>query len=72
MAREEGCAVLCAMHDASLALSLCDRVLTLSGGRIARELDMRAASAEEIGGAMRALYGGCEVLCGERGWAVLG
>ena len=71
MARGEGCAVLCALHDASLALTLCDRVLALSGGRIAWALDMRTATAREIEGAMRALYGDAEVLRGERGWAVL-
>lgn len=71
MARTEGCAVLCAMHDASLALTLCDRVLALSGGRIAWALDMRTATAQEIEAAMRALYGDAEVLRGEHGWAVL-
>lgn len=71
MAREEGCAVLCALHDASLALTLCDHVLALQDGRIAWALHMRTATAEEIGGAMRALYGDAEVLRGEHGWAVL-
>ena len=63
--------MLCAMHDASLALTLCDRVLALSGGRIAWALDMRMATAQEIEAAMRALYGDAEVLRGECGWAVL-
>lgn len=71
MAREDGCAVLCALHDASLALTLCDRVLALHGGRIAWALDMRTATQGEIEGAMRALYGDAEVLRGQRGWAVL-
>ena len=71
MAREDGCAVLCALHDASLALTLCDRVLALHSGRIAWALDMRSATQGEIEGAMRALYGDAEVLRGERGWAVL-
>jgi len=68
---ENGCA-LCALHDASLALSSCDRVLILAHGVIACDLNMRAAGEDEVSAAMRLLYG--EAAVGRVGgrWAVVG
>jgi len=68
---ENGCA-LCALHDASLALSSCDRVLILAHGVIACDLNMRAAGGDEVSAAMRLLYG--EAAVGRVGgrWAVVG
>lgn len=67
-----GCA-LCALHDASLALSACDRVFILKDGAIACDLDMRAAGETEVGAAMRLLYGD-GAAAGRIGgrWAVVG
>lgn len=72
MAQADGCCALAALHDASLALSLCDRVLILKEGRIACALDMRAAQEADVLAAMRLLYGDVKVCRAENRWAVLG
>ena len=65
-----GRAALVSLHDASLALSLCDRAAILTGGRIACTLDLRSASRGELEDAMDALYGGARVLGGPGAWSV--
>lgn len=72
LAKEERCAALCALHDASLALSVCDSVAVLSGGRIVCRLDMAKAGEDEVRAAMCALYGDVTVIHRGRRWAVLG
>ena len=72
LAKEERCAALCALHDASLALSVCDSVAVLSGGRIVCRLDMARAGEDEVRAAMRALYGDVTVIRRGGRWAVLG
>lgn len=72
MADESGCAALIALHDPTLALNGCDRVMILMEGRIACVLDMHTADEDEIAGAMRRLYGDVAVgRIGER-WAIAG
>lgn len=72
MAEAGSSAALVALHDASLALSRCDRVLILMGGRIAFDLDMRAASEEQVERALCALYGQVQVVRRGTRFAVLG
>ena len=72
LAKEERCAALCALHDASLALSVCDSVAVLSGGRIVCRLDMAKAGEAEVREAMHALYGNVTVIRRDGRWAVLG
>lgn len=72
LAKEERCAALCALHDASLALSVCDSVAVLSGGRIVCRLDMARVGEDEVRAAMCALYGDVTVICRGGRWAVLG
>ena len=72
LAKEERCAALCALHDASLALSVCDSVAVLSGGRIVCRLDMAKAGEDEVRAAMCALYGDVTVIRRGGRWAVLG
>ena len=72
LVKEERCAALCALHDASLALSVCDSVAVLSGGRIVCRLDMARAGEDEVRAAMHALYGDVTVIHRGRRWAVLG
>lgn len=72
LAKEERCAALCALHDASLALSVCDSVAVLSGGRIVWRLDMARAGEDEVRAAMCALYGDVTVIRRDGRWAVLG
>ena len=72
LAKEERCAALCALHDASLALSVCDSVAVLSGGRIVCRLDMAKAGEAEVREAMHALYGDVTVIRRDGRWAVLG
>ncbi len=72
LAKEERCAALCALHDASLALSVCDSVAVLSGGRIVCRLDMEKAGEDEVRAAMCALYGDVTVIRRGGRWAVLG
>ena len=72
LAKEERCAALCALHDASLALSVCDSVAVLSGGRIVCRLDMARAGEDEVRAAMCALYGDVTVIRMDGRWAVLG
>lgn len=72
LVKEERCAALCALHDASLALSVCDSVAVLSGGRIVCRLDMARAGEDEIRAAMCALYGDVTVIRRGGRWAVLG
>lgn len=66
----DGRAALAAVHDAQLALSRADRVLVLKDGRIARELDPREDSREEIEEAMRLLYGDVRVGGSRGAWCV--
>ena len=72
LAKEERCAALCALHDASLALSVCDSVAVLSSGRIVCRLDMARAGEDEVRAAMCALYGDVTVIRRDGRWAVLG
>lgn len=72
LVKEERCAALCALHDASLALSVCDSVAVLSGGRIVCRLDMARAGEDEVRAAMCALYGDVTVIRRGGRWAVLG
>ena len=72
LVKEERCAALCALHDASLALSVCDSVAVLSGGRIVCRLDMARVGEDEVRAAMCALYGDVTVICRGGRWAVLG
>lgn len=72
LAKEERCAALCALHDASLALSVCDSVAVLSGGRIVCRLDMARAGEDEVRAAMCALYGDVTVIRRDGRWVVLG
>ena len=72
LAKEERCAALCALHDASLALSVCDSVAVLSGGRIVCRLNMAHAEEAEVREAMHALYGDVTVIRQDGRWAVLG
>lgn len=72
LAKEERCAALCVLHDASLALSVCDSVAVLSGGRIVCRLDMARAGEDEVRAAMCALYGDVTVIRRDGRWAVLG
>lgn len=72
LVKEERCAALCALHDASLALSVCDSVAVLSGGRIVCRLDMAKAGEDEVRAAMCALYGDVTVIRRGGRWAVLG
>ncbi len=65
------CAALVALHDPQLALSRCDRVLALCGGRVAAELDMRAAEISEVTRVMRLLYGEVTVARVQGRFAVL-
>jgi len=62
MAADGPCAALVALHDASLALSCCDRVLILMEGRIAFSLDMKTAREEQIAEALCALYGDVQLV----------
>jgi len=72
MVRESEGGALIVLHDASLALSCCDRVLILRDGRIACELRMADAQESEVRSAMRLLYGDVAVMrLGDR-WAVVG
>lgn len=72
LVKEERCAALCALHDASLALSVCDSVAVLSGGRIVCRLDMARAGEDEVRAAMHALYGDVTVIRQDGRWAILG
>lgn len=72
LVKEERCAALCALHDASLALSVCDSVAVLSGGRIVCRLDMARAGEDEVRTAICALYGDVTVIHRGGRWAVLG
>ena len=72
LAKEERCAALCALHDASLALSVCDSVAVLSGGRIVCRLNMAHAEEAEVREAMHALYGDVTVIRQDGRWAILG
>ena len=72
LVKEKRCAALCALHDASLALSVCDSVAVLSGGRIVCRLDMAKAGEDEVRAAMCALYGDVTVIHRDGRWAVLG
>lgn len=72
LVKEERCAALCALHDASLALSVCDSVAVLSGGRIVCRLDMARAGEDEVRAAMCALYGDVTVIRQDGRWAILG
>lgn len=72
LAKEERCAALCVLHDASLALSVCDSVAVLSGGRIVCRLDMAKAGEDEVRAAMHALYGDVTVIRQDGRWAILG
>ena len=72
LTKEERCAALCALHDASLALSVCDSVAVLSGGRIVCRLDMAHAGEAEVRAAMHALYGDVTVIRQDGCWAILG
>lgn len=72
LVKEERCAALCVLHDASLALSVCDSVAVLSGGRIVCRLDMARAGEDEVRAAMCALYGDVTVIRQDGRWAVLG
>lgn len=72
LVKEERCAALCVLHDASLALSVCDSVAVLSGGRIVCRLDMARAGEDEVRAAMSALYGDVTVIRRDGRWAVLG
>ena len=72
LVKEKRCAALCALHDASLALSVCDSVAVLSGGRIVCRLDMAKAGEDEVRAAMCALYGDVTVIRRGGRWAVLG
>ena len=72
LAKEERCAALCALHDASLALSVCDSVAVLSGGRIVCRLNMAHAGEAEVWEAMYALYGDVTVIRQDGRWAILG
>ena len=72
LAKEERCAALCALHDASLALSVCDSVAVLSGGRIVCRLNMAHAGEAEVREAMHALYGDVTVIRQDGRWALLG
>lgn len=68
----QGRAALVALHDASLALTACDRVFILKEGQIFAELDMERADEAAVRDALRALYGDVTaVKIGEK-WAVLG
>lgn len=67
----DGRVALVALHDASLALNVCDRVFTFRDGVIAGELDMRDARDEEIEREMRALYGDVALLRGAAGAALI-
>ena len=69
---ENGAGALCVLHDASLALNTCDRVLILRGGRIVCALEMESACEEAVRSAMALLYGGVKVGQIDGGWAVLG
>ena len=72
MTQEGRCCALVALHDASLALNRCDRVLILQGGVIGCELDMRSAQEEQVCAAMRLLYGDVKTARVQGGWAVAG
>lgn len=72
LAKEERCAALCALHDASLALSVCDSVAVLSGGRIVCRLNMAHAGEAEVREAMHALYGDVTIIRQDGRWAILG
>lgn len=72
LAKEERCAALCALHDASLALSVCDSVAVLSGGRIVCRLNMAHAGEAEVREAMHALYGDVTIIQQDGRWAILG
>ena len=65
------CGALAVLHDAQLALSRCDRVFVLLDGRIACDLDLRAADEAQVGAAMALLGDGVRAVraCGT--WAVL-
>ena len=68
---QEGRAALVSLHDAALALNLCDRALILREGRIARAVDLRAAGCDELEDAMRALYGDVRLSGSPGEWHVL-
>ena len=72
MAAETGSGALIVLHDASLALSCCDRVLILKDGRIACGLHMAGAQESEVRSAMRLLYGDVAAACIDGRWAVVG
>lgn len=65
-----GYLALVALHDAGLALNLCDRVLILQEGRVARALDLRTADDAQVEEAMRALYGAVSIVRGRGGVAL--
>ncbi|MEI3406413.1 MAG: ABC transporter ATP-binding protein [Christensenellales bacterium] len=57
LVKEERCAALCALHDASLALSVCDSVAVLSGGRIVCPLGYgKGGRSGSSGGDVRAVW----------------
>lgn len=69
-AGQERCALV-ALHDASAALSCCDRVLILKDGVVSCALNMHTAAEAEVLEAMRLLYGGVSVMHDANGWAVV-
>jgi len=71
MLRDGRRGALIALHDASLALSCCDRVLILRDGRIACSLDMHGADDETVNAAMRMLYGDVQTVRAGSRFAVL-
>lgn len=47
--KEEGACVICVGEDLDVLLSLCDRILVLSGGRVSGIVDARKTTKEELG-----------------------
>jgi iron complex transport system ATP-binding protein len=60
--RIEGKAALVSLHDPSLALAYCDRLLLLHGGKIISDISLGSAGKEDIEARLSAVYGGITLL----------
>lgn len=59
--REKGTIVLVILHDPSLALRYCDRILTIREGRTDRDFIIKKESPEDIKAYLRVIYPGIEM-----------
>jgi len=57
LVHSEGKAALVTLHDPNLALSYCDRIVLLNGGRIVSVMPLPGAGADEVASCLSVVYG---------------